>query len=407
MATAANIVAATAGSMDSEIDSVQASRVEGPVRLVTDAVPPRADNPPQHRYVEVAIVVIAVAVAIALLRFAEGFFVPLLVGILTSYVFGPLVTGLQRIHVPRAIGAAIVLGAVGALGVGGVYALSDDAARFADQLPSTAKKLRQLMHERFGNKPNPLASVHKAATELDRAAKEASGTRVVAAAAPASQDSDNVARLESFLVAGTSGALLQISELLLALMLAYFLLAAGDTFRRKFIRIAGPSLARRRVTIEVLNEIHDQVQRYMLILLVTNVLIGLATWALFAAWGLESAGLWGVIAGLLHVIPYAGSALLAGAAGIAALIQFGSLTSAALLAGATLAVATLIGTGFNTWLSSRFTRMNPVMVFGSLMFFGWLWGAWGLLLALPLLAVIKAIADRVEQTHAIAELMGE
>ncbi len=113
----------------------------------------------------------------------------------------------------------------------------------------------------------------------------------------------------------------------------------------------------------------------MLILLITNVLIGPATWALFAAWGLEPAGLWGVIAGVLHVLPYAGTALLA-AAGIAALIQFESLTSAALLASATLAIAILIGTGLNTWLSSRFTRMNPVMVFASLMFFGWLWGAW-------------------------------
>jgi predicted PurR-regulated permease PerM len=208
-------------------------------------------------------------------------------------------------------------------------------------------------------------------------------------------------------MAGTSGALLQVSEILLALLLAYFLLAAGDTFRRKLTRIAGPSLQRRRVTVEVLDEIHDQVQRYMIILLITNVLIGLATWALFAAWGLESAGLWGVIAGFLHVIPYVGSALLAAAAAIAALIQFGSLTSAALLAGATLVIAVLIGAGLNTWLSSRFTRMNPVMVFGSLMFFGWLWGAWGLLLALPLLAVVKAIAERVEATHAIAELMRE
>ena len=404
------IAATTAGSPPSNVDSettpVTSSRPEQSVHLAADGVLPHADAPP-HRCVEAAIVVIALAVAIALLRFAEGFFVPLLVGILTSYVLGPLVTGLQRIHIPRTIGAAMVLGAVVAMGVGGMYALSDDAARFADQLPSTAKKLRQLMHERLVDKPNPLASVHKAATELDRAAKEASGTSPVAAAPPASPDASGAARLESYLMAGTSGALLQVSELLLALLLAYFLLAAGDTFRRKLTRIAGPSLARRRVTVEVLDEIHDQVQRYMLTLLITNVLIGLATWALFAAWGLESAGLWGVIAGLLHVIPYAGTALLAAAAGIAALIQFESLSSAALLAGATLVIAILIGTGLNTWLSSRFTRMNPVMVFGSLMFFGWLWGAWGLLLALPLLAVIKAISDRVEETHSIAELLGE
>jgi len=318
---------------------------------------------------------------------------------------GPLVCALQRVGIPRAIGAAIVLVAVVALAAGTVYALSDDAARIADQLPSTARKLREMLHERVGNKPNPLASVHKAAAELDRAAKEASGTTLVAAVRSVPMDTNGVARLEGYLVAGTSGALLQISELLLALMLAYFLLAAGDSFRRKLMRIAGPSLARRRVTVEILNEIHDQVQRYMLVLLITNVLIGLATWGLFAAVGLESAGLWGFAAGLLHVVPYAGSALLAVAAGIAALIQFESWTSALLLAAGAVGIAALIGTGLNTWMNSWATHMNPVMMFGSLLLFGWLWGAWGLLLALPLLAVVKALAERIEGMNALAELI--
>ena len=374
-----------------------------PVQLVADAAPLRDDH--ANRYVEVAIIVIGIAAGIALLRFAEGFFVPLLVGLLTSYVLGPLVCALQRVGIPRAIGAAIVLVAVVALAAGTVYALSDDAARIADQLPSTARKLRQMLHERVGNKPNPLASVHKAATELDRAAKEASGTTLVAAVRSVPMDTNGVARLEGYLVAGTSGALLQISELLLALMLAYFLLAAGDSFRRKLMRIAGPSLARRRVTVEILNEIHDQVQRYMLVLLITNVLVGLATWGLFAAVGLESAGLWGFAAGLLHVVPYAGSALLAVAAGIAALIQFESWTSALLLAAGAVGIAALIGTGLNTWMNSWATHMNPVMMFGSLLLFGWLWGAWGLLLALPLLAVVKALAERIEGMNALAELI--
>ena len=380
------------------------NKTADPVQLVADAAPQRADHG-ANRYVEAAIIVIGIAGGIALLRFAEGFFVPLLVGLLTSYVLGPLVSGLQRLRIPRAIGAAIVLGAVTVLAAGVVYALSDDAARIADQLPSTAKKLREMLHERIGNKPNPIASVHKAAAELDRAAKEASGTTLVAAVRNVPLDTNGVARLEEYLVAGTSGALLRLSELLLALLLAYFLLAAGDTFRRKLMRIAGPSLTRRRVTVEILNEIHGQVQRYMLVLLVTNVLIGLATWGLFAAVGLESAGLWGLVAGLLHMIPYAGSALLGVAAGVAALIQFENWTGALLLAAGAMGIATLIGTRLNTWMNSWVSHMNPVMMFGSLLLFGWLWGAWGLLLALPLLAVVKAITERIDGMNAIAELI--
>lgn len=339
---------------------------------------------------------------IVLLRLAQPFFVPLFVGILSSYTFGPLVTALQRVRVPRAIGAAVVLGICVTLILGGAYTLSDDAARLADNLPSTAKRLRQLMHEKLSGKSNALASMHKAAVELERAADEASGNKTVAPPAP---QGGGVAQIKAYLLAGTSGALGGLAELLVALLIAYFLLAAGDTFRRKLVCIAGPSLTRRRVTVEVLDEVHDQVQRYMLILFVTNVLIGISVWALFASVGMEGAGLWGVIASLLHVVPYAGTAVLAGAAGVAGMIQFGSITAGLLLAGGTLAIATLIGIGLTTWLNSRAARINPVMLFAGLLFFGWLWGAWGLLLGPPLLAVIKAISERVDSMQPIAELL--
>ena len=390
-------------------ESASASTNQGePVVLRHREAPETADSKRPHRYVEAAIFIIALAAVIGLLRLGEAFFVPLLIGVVTSYVLGPVVAALHRARMPRSVGAGIVLSAVVASGVGGIYALSDDAVRLADQLPSIAKKLRQLTHERLGGKPNPIANVHKAAAELERAAKEASGqSGAPAGAADALAGNGAAARLGNVLLAGTSSALLRTSELLLALLIAYFLLAAGDTFRRKLVRIAGPSLSRRRLTIEVLDEIHDQIQRYMFVLLITNVLIGLAVWGLFAAWGLENAALWGVIAAVVHVIPYAGTAVLTAAAGVAALIQLESLLSAALIAAATFGIALAIGTGLNTWLSGRFSRMNPVVVFAGLLFFGWLWGVWGLLLAVPLLAVIKAVSERVEEMHPIAELMRE
>jgi predicted PurR-regulated permease PerM len=385
--------------------TASAANQSEPVVLRHSEAPGIADST-RPRYVEAAIIIIASTVVIGLLRLGEAFFVPLLIGIVTSNLLGPVVTALHRARIPRSVGAGIVLSAAVALGAGGIYALSGDAVRLADELPSIAKKLRQLSRERLGDKPNPIANVHKAATELERAAKEASGQSAAPAGASAARDS-GAARLENILLAGTSSALLRTSELLLALLIAYFLLSAGDTFRRKLVRIAGPSLARRRLTIEALDEINEQIQRYMFVLLITNVLIGLAVWALFAACGLDNAALWGVIAAVVHVIPYAGTAVLAAAAGVAALIQFESLLSAALVAAATLGIAVAIGMGLNTWLSSRFSRMNPVVVFAGLLFFGWLWGIWGLLLAVPVLAVIKAVAERVEEMHPIAELMRE
>lgn len=372
---------------------------------VADSAPqtvPVSQQDSGYRAVEIAAIVVAIGVVIALLRVAEPFFVPLLIGVLTSSACGPLVNLLQRCSIPRSVGAAVVLSAVLALGVGAVYSLSDDAARFADQLPSTAKKVRQILREQFNGRTGALASMQKAATELERAASEASGAKPPPVTAPPER---RASAIQAYLLASTSSMLARIAELLVALLIAYFLLTAGDAFRRKLARIAGPSLARRRVTIEAVNEINDQIQRYILILLATNVLIGVATWMLFAAAGIQAAGLWGVIAGILHVIPYAGTALLAGAAVVVGLIQFSSLSSALLLGAGCLVVATVIGTGLNTWLNSRYTRMNPVIVFAGLLFFGWLWGAWGLLLGVPVLAVVKAISERVEGMHPLAELM--
>ena len=355
-----------------------------------------------RRAAHVAQIIVAVCVVIALLRFAESFFVPVLIGVLTSYALGPLVAALRRVGIPSSLGAAVVLGILVALCAGGIYSLSDDAARFADNLPSTARKFRELMHDRLDGKPNALTNVNKAAAELERAANEASGTK--ATALPTSQD-NTFTRLRTSLLAGTSGFVGRLAELLVALLIAYFLLAAGDTFRRKVAHIAGPSLARRRVTVEVMDEVHEHVQRYMLLLAVTNTLLGLAIWGLFSALGVEAAGLWGLAASVLHVVPYAGTGVLAAAAAVAGLIQFKTLTGALLLGGSAFGVATLIGVGLQTWLNSRLSRINPVVVFGGLLFFGWLWGVWGLLLAPPMLAVVKVIAERVEGMHAIAELM--
>lgn len=355
---------------------------------------------PSRPTASLAQVVIATVLVVALLRFAQSFFVPLLLGILTSYTLDRPVTWLKRMHIPRSLGAALVLGLVVSLCVLGGYTLSDDAGKLADELPTTAKKLRQTLRQYTNGGTSTLASVQKAATELERAAAEAAGSKV---AVLERESSSSI--LRTYLATGTSSTLGVMSQLFVATLIAYFLLAAGDAFRRKLAHIAGPSLARRRMTIEALNEVHDQVQGYMVILVVTNVLIGLATWALFAALGLSGAALWGVFAGLLHIVPYAGSAILAVAACVAGIVQFESVSSGLLLAGGALVIATAIGTGLNTWLNSRYTRMNPVVVFAGVLFFGWLWGAWGLLLAVPLLAVLKAISERMHGMRAIAELM--
>jgi predicted PurR-regulated permease PerM len=242
-----------------------------------------------------------------------------------------------------------------------------------------------------------------AALELDRAAAEATGKR----APPLEPAGNNVAgQLQTFVAEQSGKALLVLAEVLMAILLTFFLLAAGDTFRRKCASLAGASLARRRITVEVLNEIDTQVQSYMVTLLVTNVLIGLATWGAMAALGLPNAGMWGVFAAVLHVIPYAGTAVTAAAVGVAMYVHSASLPQVAIAVALVTGLAILIGMVLATWMQGRASRINPVAIFIGILFFGWLWGGWGLLLGVPILAVIKTIADRVEALHPLSELLG-
>ena len=133
----------------------------------------------------------------------------------------------------------------------------------------------------------------------------------------------------------------------------------------------------------------------------------LVTWGFLAAIGVERALLLGAMAGLFHIIPYAGSALAATAAAVVAMLQFSDLQQVALVVGSVLGIAAVIGLGVNTWLQAYTLRMNSAVVIVGLVFFGWLWGAWGLFLAVPLLAALKAIADRIPQWQLIAEFLGE
>jgi predicted PurR-regulated permease PerM len=137
------------------------------------------------------------------------------------------------------------------------------------------------------------------------------------------------------------------------------------------------------------------------------MLLAVLMWGALRWVGLENAGAWAVAAGLVHLVPYFGPLLITIATGVAAFLQFGNASTAFLVAGMSLAIATLVGTFVTTWMTGRIARMNPAAVFMSLLFWGWLWGVWGLLLGVPIIVVMKVIAQHVEGLQSVAELLGE
>jgi predicted PurR-regulated permease PerM len=353
-----------------------------------------------------ALVVLAVLAALATLRWASAFFIPLMLGFMFSYALSPVVNALQRLRIPRAISAAVlILGILGAA-VGSVYSFSDDANQLIDSLPMAAQKLRDSMRTRSGRAATPLGTVQKAAAQLEQAAAEASP-----AAAPGRGIQRVVIEKPRFdirdhLWSGTMGLASLIGQVTVVTFLTFFLLVSGDTFRRKLVKITGPSLRNKKITVQALDEITGQIQRFLLVQLLSSMVVGLATGLSFWALGLSHAVVWGFAAGILNLIPYIGSAVVTGAAALVAFLQFGQINVALAVAGASLLIHTIMGNLMVPWLTSKTSRMNPVAVFIGVLGWGWLWGVWGLLLGIPILMVVKAVCDRVDDLKPVGELLG-
>jgi predicted PurR-regulated permease PerM len=347
--------------------------------------------------------VLAIIALVAALYLARAFFVPLLIGILASYALRPVVGWLHTYRLPRPVGAALVLlvlaGSLSWIG----YELGDDTAAMIEVLPEAAHRLRQSMSA-VSKRPTALQNLQEAGNEIQGAATDA-GAKPGARAIPA-KPSEPTVWLRDYVLAQSALLFSVVAQAPIVLLLTYFLLASGTHFRRKLLGLVGPSLSRRKDAMHILEQIDVQVQRYLFVMLVSNALTGVCTWLAFAALGLEHAGVLGAIAGALHFIPYLGAVLTALICGVAALLQFGSLLPALGVAGVSILVAGAVGFIFTTWLQSRFARVNAAVLFIVLLFFGWLWGIWGLLLGAPLLAIAKVICDRVQSLKPLGELLG-
>jgi predicted PurR-regulated permease PerM len=352
---------------------------------------------------EMPLIVLAVLALVATAKFTDVFLIPVVAGIVGSYALKPVVTAMAKAHIPRPLGASIVLVVLSAIIVGGGYWLRDDAAALLADLPDAVRKVRTAAQQSAQQPKGAIERMRAAAVELDRAAAAATGT---APPSPAQAEVLAVSsRVREWLAMQSAKVFGVITELGLAAALAWLLLASGDTFRRKLVQLVGPTLQRRRVTVEILDEIDSQVQRYMLVTLVTNVTVGFATWAILAALGIERAALLGVVAALLHIVPYLGTAMTAGIVGVTTLMQMGSPGTAAFATLAVFVVDSAIGIGLSTWLQGRASRMNPVALFVAILFFAWLWGGWGLLLGAPLVAILKTVCERVEALNPVGAFL--
>jgi predicted PurR-regulated permease PerM len=353
-----------------------------------------------------ALTILAGLALILVLQYAQAMIIPIVLAVLISYALEPMVAWLVRRRLPRGLAAAVVLVALVATGGWMLYSLRSQAAAFVDQLPQAATRLRRMMENDRPTAATAIQQVQKAATELEKAANAASPPpapsgvqRVLVETAPIN--------ISDYVLWGSIGIVAAIGQLVLILFLVYFLLSSGDLYRRKLVKIIGTSLSEKKVTVQILQEIDRQIEMFLLVEVFTSVIVGVATWLAFLALGVEQAAVWGVLAGIFNSIPYFGPVIVTGATSLVAFLQFGNLRMAILVGAVSLAITSLEGFLLTPWLTSRATRMNAVAIFVGLLFWGWVWNVWGMLLAVPMLMVMKAVCDHVEDFKGIGELLGD
>ena len=367
---------------------------------------PETTAPIDVKLRSVALVVIAAASGVALLYWASEMFIPIVLSVLISYALQPVVTLLVRAHLPRVLAAALVM----VVFTGGVlysgYALWDDARAMVAAVPGAASKLRVALR-RDRSAPGTIEQVQQAADELQRTADEAGARNPVPAGVQRVQIEEPTIDVRGYLSWGSAGVLTFAGEAALVVFFVFFLLASGDTVKRKLVKIAGPSFEKKKITVQILNEIDAQIERFLLLRVVTSAVVGIATWLAFRWMGVHHAGLWGVAAGVFNSIPYFGPVIVAGATAIAAFLQFGTIAMAIYVSGISVVITSLEGWLLTPWLTSRAARTNEVAMFIGLIFWSFVWGIWGTLLAVPMLVVVKAFCDRIEDLKPIGELLGE
>jgi predicted PurR-regulated permease PerM len=341
-----------------------------------------------------SVVILAVLAVLYTLYFARDFFIPIVFAILLNFLLSPVLRALARIKIPPPAGAAIVvvmlLGAVG----GGVYALAGPAQQLAATAPETLananKKLRKLIRP-----------VQNATNQVERAAGTIGDS--VGQRAPR-QLVVNTGPTISSRIFGTTQTI--VAAILEIVILLYFLLAGGDLFLQKFIKVL-PHSGDKRKAVEIARATESAVSAYLstafIVNLVEGVVVGLLLWLL----KMPSPALWGALIACFEFIPYLGALAAVVVLGLAGLTTFDSVGHAMLAPASFLAVNLIQANIVTPMLLGHRLTLNPVAIFVGLTFFFWIWGVPGAFVAVPLMATLKIFCDNIASLAALGEFLGE
>ncbi|HKT59726.1 MAG TPA: AI-2E family transporter [Gemmatimonadales bacterium] len=325
------------------------------------------------------------------LYFARAFLLPIVLAVLLDFLLSPVVRTLKRAKIPEPAGAALVLLALLAGAGFAGYSLVGPAQEWMAKAPQTLAKV----HGRLRDLRQPVEQVTKTAEQVEAATEVAkSGPQEVVVRGP---------RLSERLF-GTTQSLL--TGALETLILLYFLLAAGDLFLQKLIKVL-PQLRDKKKAVAIARETEASISTYLVTVAMINLALGLVVAMVMTVIGMPNAWLWGTLAGIAEFIPYIGATILLATLTMAGLATFDSLAHGLMVPAAYLTVNLLQSQVMTPMILGRRLTLNPVAILVGLVFWWWLWGVGGAFIAVPLLATFKIFCDHIESLAPIGEFLGK
>jgi predicted PurR-regulated permease PerM len=345
----------------------------------------------------VALWVVAVIAALFFLQAAKNLLIPIALAVLISYALEPAVGWLARHRVHRIAGAIVVLLFVLALAVGTGYTLKDDVVQLVGALPEAVQRMRDTLLSQIGLDADALQETTGALGTTSGSATSSGGEGDITGTSSQAAG--------SLVQRGIGATLALAGHLVVIFFLVLFLLISGNHVRNRIVEIAGPDPERRRMTTTIIDDINAQIQRYLLVLLLTAAIVGAATWLVLAWMGVQHAAMWGILAGIFNSIPYFGPVIVSGGLFVVGLVQGGGVTQALQMSGAAIVITSLEGWLLTPPLMGKAERMSALAVFLGLLLWTWVWGGWGTILAVPMLVIIKSVADHVDRLRPVGRLM--
>ena len=339
----------------------------------------------------VALTGIFVLMVMYTLYLAAPLFMPLTVAFLVSLMFAPVIRALGNLRIPPPVSAAVVLASLTVMGCGAVYGLSVPASQWIQKAPQELRKIDDKLYVVLG----PMNELKQAKEEIEEAV-------------PGKSDADGGGMGSmrwhpiQWLLTGTWAVVYGVG---VSVILLYFLLASGDSFLRKLVRVL-PRFEDKRNAVETIKHIQRSIAIFLGTITVINICLGAVAAAVLYAIGMPNPLLFGVMVGLLNFAPYIGPLIGNAILLFVALLSFDDISRILLPPALMLALNVLEGQLITPTLAGQRLDLSPVAVFLAITLWGWMWGIVGVLIAVPLVATVKIVCDRIEPLQAIGEFLG-